>query len=453
MNEILLYNYNALLAIIMGSMSWYASVEIWLNTRLRARKAATLFFFFLGCLNLLNGFSKILENHLLTQVSLLFFFPLTICLFFIGFIFRYDRIHRTENVHKIDLSLKVGVLRLNPELKILWASPGIEHIVSFTSEELIGLTLGDKVHPESKQTITKFKQEVKNGNLPFDLEVAIKSKKGTKIWLQFANNREFNNEGVYSGILCGIKNITERKRLEDEAFLLKNAIHSLPIGITISTLDENRIIQYINHTEAIMHGYRYEELIGQPVKILTPEALWPLFHDYLTVDLLNGLTRETLNVKKNGDFFPISLQTSVVRDQQNQPRALVSVSEPLIEPTFQQKTLYSALNDLPSEFQQFLKSKGNQLIMMIFFGRDREVITCNKATINNLGFTLQELKDDIDQVCATPTDLRKAIDRVFHPTRQIVTLQIQTKHRGIKTQYWLGFHAIHGTLAMGFEKE
>lgn len=451
--ETILYNYNAVLALVFGLVAWYVAIEASLNPQVRARGPAVVFFFCLGMLNVINGLSKMAGINILAEFSLLFFLPMVIFLGWVGIRFRLERkkgVQQTD--HTIDISLKVGALRLDPKtFVVLWASRGIDAILVHRARELIGQPLDKIIAAESQQEFRHFQEEVKHGNVPYEIEFALNKNKGQKQWIQLANTREYSVRGDLVAIISGVKNITERKHAEAEAELLREAIHVLPVGITISALDKNRTILYVNHTEATLHGYRFQDLLGQPVRIMTPKALWPLFEEHFTLDLLDGLDRETLNVRKNGDFLPMRLQTAVVFDQEHRAQALVSLSEPLIEPLQRQKTLYPGLNCLPMNFQKFILGKGNQHVMMIYFDRDRHVITCNRTAEQNLGYSLVELQDDIERICATPEDLDKALQFVFKPTRELTYLNIRTKAGNVIPQCWLGFHAIHGTLAMGFE--
>lgn len=450
--EIILHNYNAILALIFGFTAWYAATEAWMNRQVKARDPAILFFICLGALNVINGLSRIANVHIAAELSLLFFLPMVIFLTHVALLFRRERKNEPQSHHRIDISLKVGALRIRPQdLKIVWASQGIENIVSYRASELIGHTLRDFSAEESKKTVDEFQTELTHGNVPYDLELAIKGKQREIIWVQVANTREYNATGEFTTIIAGIKDITERKTLQAEAELLKEAIHSLPVGITISDLSPDRKILYINHTEATMHGYRFQKLLGRSVRMMTPKALWPLFGEVFTFDLLDGLDRETLNVRKNGDFFPVRLQTAIVYDSSHIPQAIVSMSEPLIESLGRQKTLYPGLNCLPMDFQEFIAGRTNQETMMIFFDRKRSPVVCNNAAILSLGYTLKEMQEDMDRVYATPADLARVKDYIFTPRREIVTLQIRTKSGDIKTQCWIGFHAIFGTLALGYE--
>lgn len=96
----------------------------------------------------------------------------------------------------------------------------------------------------------------------------------------------------------------------DRLRLLKEAIDSLPIGITLS--DTSGKIIYSNPTEALMHGYFVEELIGRDAgEFAAPSMRKPFVPTNL--ETLEVWKRESINVRKDGSEFPVQLTSIAVR--------------------------------------------------------------------------------------------------------------------------------------------
>lgn len=118
--------------------------------------------------------------------------------------------------------------------------------------------------------------------------------------------------------------IKDQKRLEDELMLVKEAVESLPIGITISDL-AGRII-YTNPAEARMHGYSVDELIGRDAKFLAPSGMW----NARTFDQIynsGAWKRTATNVRKNGEPFPVVLTSIAVKDAGGTPIGIITACE------------------------------------------------------------------------------------------------------------------------------
>jgi len=118
--------------------------------------------------------------------------------------------------------------------------------------------------------------------------------------------------------------IYERKKLEGELMLVKEAVESLPIGITISDL-AGRII-YTNPAEARMHGYSVDELVGRDARLLAPSGMWkPRSFDQIYNS--GAWKRTATNVRKNGELFPVALTSIAVKDAEGTPIGIITACE------------------------------------------------------------------------------------------------------------------------------
>ncbi len=110
--------------------------------------------------------------------------------------------------------------------------------------------------------------------------------------------------------------------------ILKKALDNIPIGITIT--DQYRKIIYTNPTDAVMHGYSVKELLGKDVRVFAPSELWnPLPIE--TIKSAKQWRRESLNKRKDGQLFPVSLLSDIVTDKKGQPSIIVTACENITE--------------------------------------------------------------------------------------------------------------------------
>jgi len=116
------------------------------------------------------------------------------------------------------------------------------------------------------------------------------------------------------------------KRTREKLAALEQMVNSLPMGVTISDL-EGKIL-YSNPAEAQMHGYTVEEILGREVKIFAPQGRWSPI-DPEQAKKIKRLTREALNVRKDGTTFSAKLTSDVVKNQRGQAVAIITTSEEL----------------------------------------------------------------------------------------------------------------------------
>jgi PAS domain S-box-containing protein len=118
----------------------------------------------------------------------------------------------------------------------------------------------------------------------------------------------------------------ELKRTREKLAAMEQLVDSLPMGVTISDL-EGRIL-YSNPAEAQMHGYTVEELVGQEAKIFAPQGRWSPI-DPEQAKKIKRLTREAINVRKDGTTFSAKLTSDVVKNKRGQALAIITTSEEL----------------------------------------------------------------------------------------------------------------------------
>jgi diguanylate cyclase (GGDEF)-like protein/PAS domain S-box-containing protein len=139
---------------------------------------------------------------------------------------------------------------------------------------------------------------------------------------------------------------------ENEARLemLKVAVDSLPIGITFS--DVNGIIIYSNPAEAQMHGYEVSELIGKEArKFSTIERSRTIGAKQLKN--LGVWSRESVNVRKNGEKFAAQLTSIPVRDSEANNLGIIATCEDIshrkvAEEKIHQLAYYDIVTGLPN---------------------------------------------------------------------------------------------------------
>jgi PAS domain S-box-containing protein len=110
---------------------------------------------------------------------------------------------------------------------------------------------------------------------------------------------------------------------------LHQVLQTMQIGVTLRDL-EGRIL-YTNQAEARMHGYTLEELKDRNVTIFAPgpSKKTPLTREQL--EKVSSWRRESINVRKNGEQFPVQLMSDVVRDAEGNPVALITTCEDITE--------------------------------------------------------------------------------------------------------------------------
>jgi diguanylate cyclase (GGDEF)-like protein/PAS domain S-box-containing protein len=133
------------------------------------------------------------------------------------------------------------------------------------------------------------------------------------------------------------------------ALSTQQAMDRMQLGVTITDL-EGRIL-YINDADAMMHGYRPEELLGESVRLFSPRNSWsPLGSE--EARSIKSWRRESVNVRKDGSRFPVRLLSDVVLDSEGSPVAVVTVCEDITERKRFETELGSARDELDARVKE-----------------------------------------------------------------------------------------------------
>ncbi len=141
------------------------------------------------------------------------------------------------------------------------------------------------------------------------------------------NRLEINNEILLQAI---VRDITQRKKFEKENLMLTHAIRSIGECVSITSMEDK--ILFVN--KAFMRTYQYDEqeLIEKSIGIVQSQKNSPqILKEILPSTLTGGWHGELINRRKDGSEFPVFLSTSVIRDEEGTPLALIGVSMDITE--------------------------------------------------------------------------------------------------------------------------
>ena len=151
-------------------------------------------------------------------------------------------------------------------------------------------------------------------------------------------------------ILRAGRNLIRLAENEDRLRMLKTAVDCLPIGLTLS--DVHGKIIYSNPSDARMHGYTVEELIGMDARLFARKGL----AKDLKMEQLGtsgAWSRESTNISKNGTEFAVQLTSVPVKDSNDNLLGMVTACEDIsarkhVEEQIHNLAYFDTLTGLPN---------------------------------------------------------------------------------------------------------
>ena len=214
------------------------------------------------------------------------------------------------------------ILVLNPDNTLRYVSPSAERLLGFASEEIVGRSIADFVHPDdlpaALEAIAIRTQT--SGVADQSSEFRVRHKDGSYRTMEAIGDNLLDNPAV-SGIVVNARDITERKQAEEAL----SESHAQLAGIIASAMDaiitidpEQRIIGF-NAAAEKMFGYPAANAIGQPLALLLPERFRGTHREQFAGFGEDGKTTRTMEdlptlaaVRANGQEFPVEISISRV---------------------------------------------------------------------------------------------------------------------------------------------
>lgn len=221
-----------------------------------------------------------------------------------------------------------AIITFNAEGKIIEWNQGAETIFGYHKKEINGKSL-DKIIPKNyfelnidgitTYSIKNFERVI--GKMA---ELSGIRKDGTEFPLELSLAKWETESGTFFTSI--IRDISIRKNSEKKMRMLAHSIESIMECISITNSDD--IIIFVNDAFVNTYGYSKEELIGKHIGIVRPKFAIALksFAEILPQTLEGGWKGEIINQKKDGTLFPVYLSTSVVKDDEARPIALIGVA-------------------------------------------------------------------------------------------------------------------------------
>lgn len=336
----------------------------------------------------------------------------------------YARLKESEAKYRtlIENSPDAICLFFNNKFELI--NPTFEKMYGYSIEELNapGFDLNKLVVPESRSMLNKLKKELKSGEKVFSsLETITISKFGKLIHIEAYIIRFNYKEDI--GIQCIIRDLTQRKQIEEKNIILSKAVDQSPESIVIT--NKNGDIEYVNPIFEERTGYSFDEVEGKNPRILQSGKHDHSFYENLWNTLLSGKNwyGEFLNKKKNGELYWEQASISPITGEDGEIEHFVAVKEDITEKK-------KILNDLKEAKEKAEES--NRLKTAFLQNISHEIRTPMNGI---LGFSslLEQPELDEDRKSRYIGMIQRSGDRMLHIINDLIDIsRIETRQINIQ---------------------
>jgi PAS domain S-box-containing protein len=211
----------------------------------------------------------------------------------------------------------------------LYSSPIVEKILGYRPDELVGkVSFYDLFTPEVREKFRAHCSELFAQNHPREvIPTPTLRKDGSIAILENSAVAVLDESGNLRAYRGTSRDVTERKRVEEELRKLSRAVEQSPASVVITDLEG--CIEYVNPKFTAVTGYTLEEVAGKNSRILNA-CLAP---DETYIEMWNTLLSggewqgEFVNRMKNGKVFWESASLLPIKDLQGKITHILAVKE------------------------------------------------------------------------------------------------------------------------------
>ncbi|MEG4806435.1 PAS domain S-box protein [Microcoleus sp. F8-D3] len=159
-----------------------------------------------------------------------------------------------------------GISRLDLEGRYVNVNRAYAQRCGYEPEEMLGLQWQLTVHPgDIEMMLSAYQEMVISGKV--EVETRGVRKNGSFFYKQVTMVKACDEQGIFNGHHCFMKDITERKlterALQESEFKYRQIVELAEEGIWV--IDSNSLTTYVNHAMARMLGYSELEMFGRPL--------------------------------------------------------------------------------------------------------------------------------------------------------------------------------------------
>ena len=274
------------------------------------------------------------------------------------------------------------VITVDRNHKILMINRGIPGII--TVEQAIGTEVYNYVEPAHHEIMRESLEKVFQTGMPERYEVLGMGPEGPDTAWYETRVSPNKLDGQIISVTLISRDITERKRAEEESVRLSNAVRMSTDSIVISDLDA-KIID-VNEATLKMYGTDDKrDLIGKnSFDLIAPEELEKALAGTKGVLEKGYVTsREYHIITKDGGRVPVEMNTAVMKDADGKPIGFVAVSRDITE----RKKAEEKLESGKKKLENYIESMVDGVVISDLKGTTVDI---NKACLELLGYKRKE---------------------------------------------------------------
>lgn len=295
------------------------------------------------------------------------------------------------------------IFTLSTDSTLTSINPAFETVTNWSRSQWIGEPLTALLHPDDAGFCQDVVQAILERGAPLTCSMQLSMKQGGYVTGEFVGTPQMR-QGRVEGVLGIIRDVTERRRIEDALRVSEERLRSIVQSTKDAIVLVNALMKvaFWNKGAEATFGYAAEEVIGRPVTMIIPER----YHEQLERNVqrarvfertqMASKTLELVGLRKEGGEFPLELSLTSWKGKSDLFFTIImrDISE--------RRSAEEELDRLHRHNQVVLNSAGEGI-----YGVDREgrLTFVNPAAAKMFGWEAEELIGQSLHALVHPADL------------------------------------------------
>ncbi len=246
-----------------------------------------------------------------------------------------------ERYRRAELGTKDGLWEWDITTGTAYYSPRWQEMLGYHDGDLTNTldAAGKLIHPDHEQQAWHVVEQHLAGNCPFDLELQLRRKDNSYLWVRSRGEAERDSTGKPIRMTGTIADISSQKKVEAELIAERNFSKAVidNAGALVVVLDRDGRICRFNRAAEQLSGYTFEDLQGKAIweTLLPPEekdAIRELaFESHLRLSQSQACTFSNEWITRDGKRRAIEWCNTVVLDTSGKMEYMVSIGNDVTE--------------------------------------------------------------------------------------------------------------------------
>ena len=210
----------------------------------------------------------------------------------------------------------IAVVSINEKNEITFYNQAAQDLWGYQPQEVMGKNIRVLVPTEHQSQHDSYVNHHRSTGIDkivgSSREVQLQRKNGQRIWVQLSLSQvKVGGKKHYTAFVRDVTEEREQRDIVEQT--LEQAIDA------VVCIDENNLVTFYNAAAEALWGYQREEVLGENVKMLVPQAIQPQHDDFVNAnrttgqDKIVGTSREVKIERKDGGVVWGRLSLSKVR--------------------------------------------------------------------------------------------------------------------------------------------